>query len=204
MVDGKDWVRAKWKRYAKVYLYLTRILAYRVANVIIFDNVFAREEAKQDHRYIDKKSFFVPYGADYTFKENRIKLLKKYGLEKRKYYYFDDSTLHFISRMFQNRQVCQCHSGLQSAFINWDGEVYACEVFNQRRFSFGNIKENPFDEIWNSNKAREIRKYIKEGKCQPCYLACEIIPSLRKDIFPTITYTCKRRLVGYITLQVIC
>lgn len=88
MVDGKDWVRAKWKWYAKVYLYLTRILAYRVANVIIFDNVFAREEAKQDHRYIDKKSFFIPYGADYMFKENRIKLLKKYGLEKGEYYLF--------------------------------------------------------------------------------------------------------------------
>ncbi|MEE9214403.1 MAG: radical SAM protein [Thermodesulfobacteriota bacterium] len=115
---------------------------------------------------------------------------------KRKYYYFDDSTLYFISRMFQNKQVCQCHSGLQSAFINWDGEVYACEVFNQRRFSFGNIKENMFDEIWNSNKAGEIRKYIKEGKCQPCYLACEIIQSLRKEIFPIITYMCKRRLLG--------
>lgn len=113
---------------------------------------------------------------------------------KRRYYYFDDSNLYYINRMFQNEQVCQCYGGLQSAFINWDGEVYPCEGFNDKRFSFGNIKEQPFDEIWKSDNAEEMRNYIKEGKCQPCYLACEIVQSLRKEIFPVISYTVKRRL----------
>lgn len=115
---------------------------------------------------------------------------------RRRYYYFDDSTLYYIEKMRRGEEVCRCYGGDQSAYVAWDGEVYACEGFFDTRYSFGNIKEKPFDEIWRSDKAGEMRNYIKEGKCQPCYLSCEIIPSLRKEIFPVIAYTLKRRFGG--------
>ena len=115
-------------------------------------------------------------------------------VRKRRYYYFDDSILYYIRKTFKTEKVCDCYSGLQSAYINWDGVVYPCEGFSDKEFSFGNIKHKPFDDIWSSPDAKRVREYIKNDKCQPCFLACDIIPSLRKNIFAMLGYTLKQRL----------
>lgn len=115
-------------------------------------------------------------------------------VRKRRYYYFDDSTLYYICKTFKNKKVCDCYSGLQSAYINWDGTVYPCEGFSDEEFSFGNIKHKPFEDIWSSPDAKRVREYIKNDKCQPCFLACDIILSLRKNIFAMLGYTLKQRL----------
>jgi radical SAM protein with 4Fe4S-binding SPASM domain len=115
--------------------------------------------------------------------------------QNRKYYYFDDSTLYYTLKTFQNEQVCNCYAGLQSAFINWDGEVYPCEAFRDNKFSFGNIKQASLDAIWRSAKADKVRRYIRKGKCQPCFLSCEILPSLRKEVLHMMAYTINRRLL---------
>ncbi|MCH8330811.1 MAG: glycosyltransferase [Bacteroidetes bacterium] len=88
MVDGKDWTRDKWKWYAKLYLWLTRKLAYLVADRILFDNVFVMEEAENENKRIKRKSLFIPYGSDYTFGDEGKELLPKFGLTEGDYYMF--------------------------------------------------------------------------------------------------------------------
>ncbi len=112
----------------------------------------------------------------------------------RNYYYFDDSSLYYLNKVFRNEEVCRCYGGLQSAFINWDGEVYACEGFHDRKFSFGSIKDEGIDSLWKSDRAFNMRKYVGENRCQPCFLACEILSSLRKEIFTVGHYALKRRI----------
>jgi len=117
-------------------------------------------------------------------------------IRNRGYYYFDDSTLYYTHKTFNNEKVCDCYSGLQNAYINWDGRVYPCEGFSSKDYSFGNIKHGSFDDIWISPDAKRVREYIKNDKCQPCFLACDIIPSLRKNILTMFAYTLKRRLIS--------
>ena len=113
----------------------------------------------------------------------------------RRYYYFDDTSLLFTKKALHGEIIKPCYGGLQSAFVNWDGEVYACEGFSDRRFSFGNIKDQSFDEVFKSEKAKKIRAFIKADKCQPCFLGCEILSSLRKEVVPMAVYTIQRRFL---------
>ena len=63
------------------------------------------------------------------------------------------------------------NSGRGIGCISWDGEVHADQFW--RHYSFGNVKDRPFSEIWNDtsdplmNKLKEKKKYAK-GKCGTC------------------------------------
>lgn len=63
------------------------------------------------------------------------------------------------------------NSGRGIGCVSWDGEVHADQFW--RHYSFGNILERPFSEIWMDTanpmmkKLKEKAKYIK-GRCAEC------------------------------------
>jgi radical SAM protein with 4Fe4S-binding SPASM domain len=63
------------------------------------------------------------------------------------------------------------NSGRGIGCVSWDGEVYADQFW--RHYSFGNVKERPFSEIWNDtseplmNKLKEKKEHVK-GRCATC------------------------------------
>jgi len=63
------------------------------------------------------------------------------------------------------------NSGRGIGCVSWDGEVYADQFW--RHYSFGNIKNRPFSEIWMDtseplmNKLKDKKKYVK-GRCSTC------------------------------------
>ena len=63
------------------------------------------------------------------------------------------------------------NSGRGIGCVSWDGSVHADQFW--RHYSFGNVKERPFSEIWQdlSNplmaKLKEKKKYVK-GRCRRC------------------------------------
>jgi len=63
------------------------------------------------------------------------------------------------------------NSGRGIGCVSWDGEVYADQFW--RHYSFGNVKERPFSEIWNDtseplmNKLKEKKEHVK-GRCAAC------------------------------------
>jgi Fe-coproporphyrin III synthase len=62
-------------------------------------------------------------------------------------------------------------SGIGFGCISWDGEVHADQFW--RHYSFGNIKDRPFSEIWTDTsdplmkKLKEKKKFAK-GRCATC------------------------------------
>ena len=62
-------------------------------------------------------------------------------------------------------------SGIGIGCISWDGEVHADQFW--RHYSFGNVKDRPFSEIWTDTsdplmkKIKEKKKYAK-GRCATC------------------------------------
>lgn len=62
-------------------------------------------------------------------------------------------------------------SGVGIGCISWDGEVYADQFW--RHYSFGNVRNRPFSDIWADtsdplmNKLKEKKKYAK-GRCSTC------------------------------------
>ena len=62
-------------------------------------------------------------------------------------------------------------SGRGIGCVSWDGEVYADQFW--RHYSFGNILDRPFSEIWTDTsdplmkRLKEKKKYVK-GRCSTC------------------------------------
>jgi radical SAM protein with 4Fe4S-binding SPASM domain len=67
-------------------------------------------------------------------------------------------------------------SGNGIACISWDGEVYADQFW--RHFSFGNVRQRPFSEIWTDTsrttpeselmfRLKDKRPFVK-GRCRTC------------------------------------
>ena len=74
-----------------------------------------------------------------------------------------------------------CIHPFQSIQIQNTGEVYCCCCYWTNFYSFGNIFEQSFDEIWNGEKAKEFRKQFIENNykfcnleiCDPCLQSFE-------------------------------
>lgn len=86
-----------------------------------------------------------------------------------------------IKTLKEKRMILPCLAGKKSIVISEQGEVYPCELLNK---SFGNIKNYNYDikKIMNTERYREINKFIKDKKCYctfECILPLNIIYSLR-------------------------
>jgi MoaA/NifB/PqqE/SkfB family radical SAM enzyme len=64
----------------------------------------------------------------------------------------------------EKRQIIPCYSGYVSAQISPDGNVWACCV---KAEPIGNLRERKYDfrSVWRSEKAKRIRRSIKNGEC---------------------------------------
>jgi len=71
----------------------------------------------------------------------------------------------------EHRQVIPCYAGISNVHINFDGEVWPCCVLGYDK-PMGYLRECDYDfqEIWHSEQAAEVRRFIKDGNCA-CPLA---------------------------------
>lgn len=71
-----------------------------------------------------------------------------------------------------NRDL-RCYKGITTVKLLSDGVISFC--WNSK--PIGNILENSFIDIWTSDKAKEVREYIRDKKCK-CVFDCDIYESL--------------------------
>jgi MoaA/NifB/PqqE/SkfB family radical SAM enzyme len=89
--------------------------------------------------------------------------------------YFNYGIINYIKG---NKRLMPCEMGRDIFLVDTYGEVKACNVLDM---SMGNIKQQSFDEIWNSKKAEEIRKAASEcGK--NCWMVGSVSPAMKKDL----------------------
>jgi MoaA/NifB/PqqE/SkfB family radical SAM enzyme len=71
----------------------------------------------------------------------------------------------------ENRQVIPCFAGISNVHINFDGEIWPCCVLGYSH-PMGSLRANEYDfqKIWQSDQAKAVRKYIRDGNCA-CPLA---------------------------------
>lgn len=83
-VDGQDWTRKKWGRFARWYQRQCERIATRTPDVVISD---AHGVAKHYLGQYGKESVFVPYGAN-TERDEGVEALRKWGLSPREYVFY--------------------------------------------------------------------------------------------------------------------
>ena len=80
-IDGLEWRRKKWNKFASFYLKLSESLSGVICNRVVTDSV---EIKKYYKRQYGKESTYIAYGADIRSYEDDA-VLEKYGLKKDNY-----------------------------------------------------------------------------------------------------------------------
>ena len=94
-----------------------------------------------------------------------------------------------------------CKHPFNSIQIQNTGEVYCCCCYWTDFYSFGNIFEQSFDEIWNGEKAQRFReqflnqefKYCKLNECEPYIPSENFTPNLTCEYPKQIEFSYDRR-----------
>ena len=101
-VDGPDWERPKWGRFARLTLRRSADLATHQADGLIIDNQVA---IRYFEEHFDVQGDYIPYGA-YVEDEPQTEYLAKVGLEPRRYVLFvgrliPDKGVHLLVHAFE-------------------------------------------------------------------------------------------------------
>ena len=124
----------------------------------------AEERVELDTIGADITPDMVSYKAAIDFLIHRIKNGKYKGIGKiteafRIEYY------QLVKKIMRDKkQVIPCYSGVASAQISPDGDIWSCCI---KAKSLGNLRENDYDfrRIWNNHNAILERKSIKNMEC---------------------------------------
>ena len=83
-----------------------------------------------------------------------------------------------ISRTFrETKMIYPCYAGRLNAVITEAGDAYPCELLDAK---IGNLRDFDFDfrRLWFSNRAKQVRKGIKDSKCyctHECFWATNLL-----------------------------
>ncbi len=125
-IDGLEWRRAKWSKYAKWFLKFSEKMAVRYANDIVTDNAALQEYAAE---YYGIKSKLIAYGGDHnSFTPLNDELKTKYAFLNQDYAFKvcriePENNIHIVLDAFEN------YADLPLVVVgNWDNSIYGKEL----------------------------------------------------------------------------
>lgn len=76
-----------------------------------------------------------------------------------------------------NKYVTPCYAAIYNVVISEEGDVYPCEILNKK---MGNVRDYNLDfkKLWNSENAKNVRKFIRETNCfctHECFMTTNIL-----------------------------
>ncbi len=121
-IDGLEWRRGKWRRFAKLFLKLSEAVAVRFADVVVTDNRAIQEYVSREY---GRESVLIAYGGDHAVRPLRDEgVLSRYGLEGRCYTFKvcriePENNIDLIIRSFE------FYLGLDLVIVgNWNNSDY--------------------------------------------------------------------------------
>ena len=114
-----------------------------------------------------------------NFRKLIDKLLKEKHPKSWARAYFNYGLINYIRG---NKRLLPCEAGTENFFIDPFGKVLPCNGMEEDKWfdTFGNIKDvNSFDELWNSDKAEEIREHVRNCP-KNCWMIGTASPVIKK------------------------
>jgi MoaA/NifB/PqqE/SkfB family radical SAM enzyme len=103
--------------------------------------------------------------------------------------YFNYGLINYI---YGGKRFLRCEMGDEACFLDPFGDVLACNGMDVK-VSMGNIKEQSFDEIWNSEQADKVRDIVKTCNKQ-CWMVGSAAPVMKKYIHIPLLWILKNKL----------
>jgi len=151
-IDGLEWRRGKWNKYAKWFLKYSEKLAVNNADIVITDNKVIQDYVKIEYK---KDSELIAYGADHVEKLNLSQqVIDSFSFLKQRYAFTvcriePENNLHIIL------QAMAKQNSLQVLIIgNWDGSQYGIDL----RAKYNNFAHiHLIDPIYDQQILNQIR-----------------------------------------------
>jgi len=140
---------------------------------------------KWDHRIGETEKFRKEFNK-------LIGLLLKGGRVKDWYRaYFNCGLLNYA---LGNKRLLPCRAGMDVFFVDPFGDVMACNGMD-KKLSMGNLKEKSFTDIWNSEKAKELRVGVKDCP-KNCWMIGTASPAMKRNILKPTLWIIKHKFLG--------
>ena len=116
-------------------------------------------------------------------------LLKSRSVKKWFRAYFNYGLMNYI---YGGKRFLPCEMGTESCFVDPSGDVLACNGMDVK-MPMGNIREQSFNEIWNSEQADKVRNLVKTCQKQ-CWMVGSAAPAIKKYKLEPIVWVLKNKL----------
>ena len=116
-------------------------------------------------------------------------LLKSKSVKKWFRAYFNYGLMNYING---GKRFLKCEMGTESCFLDPSGDLLACNGMNMK-VPMGNIREQTFDEIWNSENARTVRDKVKTCR-KECWMVGSAAPAIKKNPYKPAIWVLKNKL----------
>lgn len=102
--------------------------------------------------------------------------------------YFNYGLINYIKG---NPRLLPCEMGHDSFFLEPDGRILPCNVMEE---SMGNLREKSFEDIWNGERAKEIR--LKVRNCSKnCWMIGSVSQQMKKYIREPLLWIIKHKFM---------
>jgi glycosyltransferase involved in cell wall biosynthesis len=151
-IDGLEWKREKWGKFAKIFLKFSEKMAVRYSDLVIADNKVIQDYVASEY---NKKSELIEYGADHvTFNKIDDNDVNAYPFLKNDYAFKvcriePENNIHLILEAFFN------FPNLNLVIIgNWENSEYGQKLREKYSKCDNIFLLNP---IYNSDKLNKLR-----------------------------------------------
>lgn len=126
------------------------------------------------------------------FKELIAEMLKSKAVKNWFRAYFNYGLVNYIEG---NKRLLPCEAGTENFFVDPWGEIRPCNGLEENIWmdSMGNLNEKSFEDIWNGEKAKEIRQKVRNCP-KNCWMIGTVAPVMKKYIRAPLAWVIKMKL----------
>lgn len=106
--------------------------------------------------------------------------------------YFNHGLINYI---YGQKRLLPCDMAFDTFFIDPYGDVMPCNGTKEKEV-MGNLNEQSWDELWNSEQAEKVRAKVRNCDRQ-CWMIGSVSPAMHKYIWTPATWVIKHKFLRY-------
>lgn len=106
--------------------------------------------------------------------------------------YFNHGLINYI---YGNDRLLPCEMGADGFFIDPFSNILPCNGSDEPMI-MGNLNKQSWDEIWFSQKAKDIREKVRTCP-KNCWMIGSVAPAMKKRIYKPILWIGKNKILGH-------
>lgn len=110
--------------------------------------------------------------------------------------YFNHGLINYI---FGQKRLLPCDMAFDTFFIDPYGDVMPCNGTKQKEV-MGNLNEQTWEELWNSEKAEKVRNKVRHCDRQ-CWMIGSVSPAMHKYIWKPAWWVIKHKFLRFYKKQ---